>query len=274
MVKECYKCYGLSSILFFGTILILQLAMMKLSIRYPVAALLAWSFLSSCSSMYLPNVPATPMFNNQGEVYLAAHINPKGHLSGSAAVALTDHVAVLASGSYIDHGFKSNKYMKQWLTEGAIGYFTKVGQQNRRTIELYTGYGIGYSMQDDKRATTKGFEAVETRQMDFNKLFLQVNYSSTRDRKVNLLNKERELSYGTTIRASRIAMDQFLLNGEEAANEEVFLIEPVFYTRLQLNKGLHLQYSSGFNIGLNNKDYLKAGNSILTLGVVYSLGKK
>lgn len=239
-----------------------------------LAVVVVLILLSSCSSMYLPNVPATPMLRNQGEVFVAGHVNPKGQLSGSAAVAMTDHVAILGSGSFVDHGMKSNEHLKQWLAEGAIGYYTKVGQQKKRTFELYAGYGIGNSLQEDKRASTQGFEAVETREMDFNKIFLQVNYTSTRDRKINFLDKERELSYGTTIRINRIAMDSFQLNGADAAEEENFLIEPVFYTRLQLNKGLHLQYSSGFNIGFKNNEYLKAGNSILTLGLVYNFGRK
>ena len=249
-------------------------AMEKFRIQYYLAVLVILGCLSSCSSLYLPNVPATPMLRDQGEVFVAGHINPKGQLSGSAAVAITDHIAVLGNGSFVDHGLKSNEHLKQWLAEGALGYFTKVGQQKRRTFELYAGYGIGHALQEDKRATTQGFEAVESREMDFNKIFLQVNYSSTRDRKVNVFDKERELSYGTTIRVSRIAMDNFQLDGVDAPKEENFLVEPVFYTRLQLNKGLHLQYSSGFNIGLNNNEYLKAGNSILTLGLIYNFGRK
>lgn len=222
----------------------------------------------------MPNVPATPMLREQGEGYLAGHINPKGHLSGSAAIAATDRIAILGSGSYVDHGFHSNEHLKQWLAEGAVGYFTKIGREKRQVFEVYGGYGLGHTLQVDKRATTQGYEAVESREMDFNKIFVQVNYSSTRNRKISLLGDQRELSYGTAIRASRIAMASFQLDNVDSPKEKNILIEPVFYTRLQLINGLQLQYTSGFNIGLNRNEYLKAGNSVFTLGLVYNFGKK
>src|SRR5690606_42090138 len=56
---------------------------------------------SSCSSIYMPNVPATPMFHGKGEVHVAAHSNVKGDLSGKVGVAVGNHIAVIASGSYI-----------------------------------------------------------------------------------------------------------------------------------------------------------------------------
>lgn len=230
--------------------------------------------LFSCSSIYMPNVPATPMLRNKGEGYVAAHVNTKANMSGSFAVAATDHLAILGNGSYVDHGYKSNNYFKQWLAEGAVGYFTKIGKSQRQVLEIYAGYGVGNTLDIDKRASTKGYEPVETREMDFNKIFAQVNYSSTRKKKINLFGDKRELNYGTAIRLSRVAMDKFLLNGIESPREENFLIEPVFYTRMELVKGLQLQYTNGFNIGLNSNEYLKAGNSVFTLGIVYNFGKK
>ena len=225
---------------------------------------------SSCSSLYMPNVPATPMLKNQGEGYIATHINPKGNISGSIAVAATDHIAILGNGSFIDHGFDSNLHFKQWLIEGGLGYFTKIGKSKRQVLEIYGGYGLGNALQVDKRATISGYETVENRAMDFNKIFAQINYSSTRKRKISIFGGKKELNYGTAIRLSRVAMDTFEIDGEVAPKEENFYVEPVFYTRLELNKGFHLQYTSGFNIGLNNNEYLKAGNAVFTLGISYN----
>lgn len=245
-----------------------------ISTRYYLAGLVMLFFFSGCSSIYMPNVPATPMLREQGEVYVAGHVNPKGNLSGSVAVAATDKIAVLGNASYVDQGVHSNEYMKQWLAEGALGYYTKIGKQKRQVFELYGGYGIGHALQEDKRATTQGYEAIETREMDFNKIFLQVNYSSTRDRRVNLFGEKLDLSYGTAIRISRIAMDSFQLDYKAYPKEENVFVEPVFYTRLQLINGLQLQYTSGFNIGLQRNEFLKAGNSVFTLGLVYNFGRK
>lgn len=239
-----------------------------------IAMFVVASFFSSCSSIYMPNVPATPMFKDKGEGYLAGHVNLKGNLSGTAAVSITDHVAILGNGSIVNNGSNSNEYFRQWLAEGAIGYFTTTGKSKRQVLEFYGGYGIGNSRDIDQRASVHGYEAVEAREMDFDKIFVQVNYSSTRKRKISLFGDKRELNYGTAIRLSRIGMRDFWVDGVTADKEENFFIEPVFFTRMELVKGLQLQYTTGFNIGLVNNSFLKAGNSIFTLGVTYNFGNK
>jgi len=222
----------------------------------------------------MPNVPAIPMFTEQGEAHLAGHVNLKGNLSGTAAVALTDHVAVLANASTVNRGELSNDYYRQWLAEGAIGYFTKIGKDNRQVFELYAGYGVGNTKDYFQRASVHGYEIIEAKEMDFNKYFLQVNYSSKRKNKINLFGDKKQLNYGTAIRLSRVGMRNFLINEQVVPKEDNFFLEPIFFTRMQLKKGLQLQYSTGFNIGFKSNDYLKAGNSIFTLGLVYNFGNK
>lgn len=226
-----------------------------------------------CSSIYMPNVPATPMFRSQGEGYLSGHANLKGNISGTAGVSLTNHIALIGNASSVNNGSKSNTHFRQWLAEGAVGYFTQIGKSKRQVLEIYGGYGVGNSRETDQRASIHGFDVVESRKMDFDKVFLQVNYSSTTKRKLNLFGAKRELNYGTAIRASRIGMTGFSINGVESPKEENIFIEPVFFTRMELLKGLQLQYTTGFNIGFVNNSYLKAGNSIFTLGIVYNFGK-
>ncbi|GHE44989.1 hypothetical protein GCM10017764_30330 [Sphingobacterium griseoflavum] len=215
------------------------------------------------------------MFREQGEVYLAAHSNVKGNISGQAGVAVGKHVAVIANGSYIDRGGESsNNLFRQQLVEAGLGYFTKIGKDKRQVLEVYGGYGLGSSTEVDRRATTIGMEPVETRAMDFDKIFVQVNYSSTRKQKLNLFGKRRELNYGTAIRASRVGMTSFLINDLESPKEEAFFFEPLFFTRMELHKGLQLQYTNGFNFNVLENDYLKAGNAVFTLGVTYNFGGK
>ncbi len=229
--------------------------------------------LGACSSIYMPNVPATPMFREQGEVYVAAHSNVKGNISGNVGVAVGKHVAVIANGSYIDRGGeRSNELFKQQLVEGGIGYFTKIGKEKRQVFEAYAGYGVGSSTEIFRRATTTGMAPVETRTMDFDKIFVQVNYSSTRKQKLNLFGKRRELNYGTAIRASRVLMKDFMIDGLSSPAEEALFIEPLFFTRLELNKGFQLQYTNGFNFNVLDNEYLKAGNAVFTLGVTYNFG--
>lgn len=230
-------------------------------------------FLTGCSSIYMPNVPATPMFREQGQGYLAGHINLKGNLSGTAAVAVTDHFAILGNGSIVSNGKNANSYFRQWLAEGAVGYFTSIGKSKRQVLEIYGGYGVGNTKDIDQRASVHGYEEVEKREMDFHKQFVQVNYSSTRKRKITLFGDKRELNYGTAIRLSRVGMRDFWIDGMSSDKEENFFVEPVFFTRMELLNGLQLQYTTGFNIGLVNNSFLKAGNSIFTLGITYNFGR-
>jgi len=224
--------------------------------------------------MYMPNVPATPMFRTQGEVYVSGHINTKGNLSGSLGIAATDRVAIIANGSYVKNGVKSNEQFDQKIIEGGIGYFTKIGENKRQVLELYAGYGIGNTLNIDKRASTTGFEAVEIRDMNFDKIFIQLNYSATRKRKLNLFGNKRELNYGTAIRLSRIGTTDFTIDGIDVQPEENLFIEPVFFTRMELFNGFQLQYTTGFNIGMVDNEYLQAGNSVFTLGVSYNFVRK
>lgn len=248
--------------------------MKKVSRIYSWAGLLIGvGIMSSCSSVYLPNVPATPMFNNKGEGYLGAHVNPKGNLSGNAGIAFTDNLALIANGSYMD--YKSDNHdFKQYLYEGGLGYYTLVGKNKRSVLEFYAGYGLGATQDADKRASTTGADPVESRDVEFNKIFVQANFSSTRKNKINLFGKKRNLNYGTAIRLSRIKMDKFELNNEVHPLEENLFIEPIFFTRLEMSKGLQLQLTNGWNIGLMDNQYLKPGNAVFTLGLVYNFGRK
>ena len=229
--------------------------------------------LASCSSIYMPNVPATPMFREAGEVYVGGHFNAKGNISANLAAALSDHVAIIANGSTVNTGANSNDYFRQWLGEGGIGYFTRLGQDKRKVLEMYAGYGVGNSKDFKQRASIYGYELVKAQEMNFDKIFVQVNYSSTRKKKINIFGDKKELNYGTAIRLSRVGMKDFWLDEVVIPAEQNYFIEPLFFTRMQLVNGLQVQYTNGFNIGLNNNEYLKAGNSVFTLGLVYTFRK-
>lgn len=226
--------------------------------------------LSSCSSIYMPNVPATPMFREAGEIYVGGHFNAKGNVSGNLGVAVTENIAIIANGSTVNTGGSSNDYFRQWLAEGGVGYYTNLGKDKRQVFETYVGYGVGNTKDFKQRASVYGYELIEAREMNFDKIFLQVNYSSTRKKKINIFGDKKELNYGTAIRLSRIGMKDFIIDNVPLANEENFFIEPLFFTRMQLVNGLQVQYTNGFNIGLNTNEYLKAGNSVFTLGLVYT----
>jgi len=115
---------------------------------------------------------------------------------------------------------------------------------------------------------------VESRDMDFNKIFVQVNYSSTKREKIRLFGGDRALNYGTILRLSHVNMTDFKINQLNANKEQNVLIEPVFYTRMEVGRGWQIQYMTGMNFGLMSNDYLKAGHPINSLGILYKFGGK
>lgn len=244
--------------------------MLMIKFKPSFIVLLTTVVLSSCSSIYMPNVPATPMFKEAGEVYVGGHFNAKGNVSGNLGLAVTENIAVIANGSTVNTGGSSNDYFRQWLAEGGIGYYTTIGKDKRQVFETFVGYGVGNTKDYKQRASVYGYELIEAQEMNFDKFFLQVNYSSTRKKKINIFGDKKELNYGTAIRLSRVGMKDFTIDNEPFSKEKNFFIEPLFFTRMQLVNGLQVQYTNGFNIGLNNNEYLKAGNSVFTLGLVYT----
>ncbi len=227
----------------------------------------------SCSSMYMPNVPSAPMFTVAGEVYVSGNINTKANASANLGVAITDHVAVIANGSYMDN--RSNtKDHAQKMAEAGLGYFTRFGRKNNRVFEVYGGYGLGNTHIVDKRSSTIGQAVVETRDMDFDKVFVQVNFSSEKKDALKLFGNRHDIDYGTIIRLSNMRMKNFAIDGIPASKEDNMLVEPVFYTRMGLGKGWKLQYTNGMVFGFKSNEYLKAGYPLFTLGVLYKFGGK
>ncbi len=228
--------------------------------------------LGSCSSLYSPNVPAAPMFRSQGEMYVSGHLNLRGNISANAGVAVTDHMAVIANASTISKD-DGNDFYKQQMAEVGLGYFTAFGEHKKRVFEVYAGYGLGKFNQQELRSSTTGYELVEDQLANFSKIFVQVNYSSTRRKKIKIFGEENELNYGTILRLSQVQMKDFKLNAQAAPNENNIFIEPVFYTRMGLNRFLQVQYTTGMNFGLVNNDFLKAGHPIFSLGILYNFGR-
>ena len=64
-----------------------------------IFCILFLALLSSCSSIYIPSVPNTPMLTTQGEIAAGAHISLKGNFNFNSAYAVSNHFAVLANGA-------------------------------------------------------------------------------------------------------------------------------------------------------------------------------
>ena len=236
-------------------------------------SLLIVIFFSSCSSIYMPSVPNTPMLTTQGEVAAGAHISLKGNFNFNSAYAITEHVAVIANGAFMQNDATKRDIKNKSIEIGA-GYFKTFGPESNRILEIYGGLGSGKSDRlfrsfddDDMLISTDNQKA------NFDKKFIQVNYSSKRRSNLRLFGANFGLNYGTALRMSFINTNNFYRNGILQANEDNVFIEPVFFTRMILSEQVQLQYTSGSNFGLKNRKFLNAGHSVFSIGAVVNLGR-
>ncbi|WP_131537974.1 hypothetical protein [Pedobacter nototheniae] len=241
----------------------------SLRLVIPVLAL----FVSGCSSVYMPNVPNTPMLSKQGEFSGGGHISLKGNASINGAYAVSDHIGVLFSGSAMSNERRSKDFNHKLIEIGG-GYFNTFGPDDNRIIEVYGGVGKGWS-----DITYRDFEHdvvvnTEIQDVDYRKAFIQVNYSSKKKNNLKLFGTNFPINYGTALRVSHVNMDRFFINGVLQPKEDNVFFEPVFFTRMTLSKVIQLQYTTSSNIGLKSRKYMSAGNSIFTIGVVFNVGGK
>ncbi|WP_240773304.1 hypothetical protein [Pontibacter sp. SGAir0037] len=211
------------------------------------------------------------MFTEEGELSAAGHITPKGNITFNTAYAVSDHFGVLLNGSMLNSERKKRDFRHN-LIEAAGGYFTTFGPQQNRVLEIYGGYGKGSSDRTEKTRNELGEPAFERFESNFNKYFVQVNFSSKRKRTFKLWNWEYPLNYGTVLRGSYINMTKYLHNGIAEPTESNIFLEPIFFTRLTLNPSVQLQYTSGTTIGLKNGKTLTAAYSVFSIGFVINVG--
>lgn len=229
--------------------------------------------LSGCSSVYMPNVPNTPMLSKQGEFSGGAHTSLKGNASVNGAYAVSDHIGLLLSGSTMNNSRRSKDFNHKLIELGG-GYFTTFGDDNKRILEIYAGVGKGSSNIVYRDYDNDQLTKTTVQNVNYRKSFLQVNYSSKRAGMLKLFGAQFPLSYGTALRISQVSMDRFFINNVVQPKEDNVFFEPIFFTRMALNDILQIQYTTSSNIGLKNRDYLTAGNSIFTIGLIFNVGGK
>jgi hypothetical protein len=230
--------------------------------------------LSSCSSLYMPNVPNTPMLSTKGEFSGGAHASIGGNLSLNGAYAASNHFGIIGSLSYLNND-GSRKDLKQKLGEIGGGYFNTFGPDDNRIIEVYAGYGGGktdrtYFHRDENDRLTSS----EHQETTYSKTFVQVNYSSRKSNNLKLFGRVFPINYGTAIRISNVEMKTFMINGIGQPREGNLFLEPIFFTRMRFSDTFQLQYTSSGNFGLNSRKFISAGSSIFTIGAVVNIGGK
>lgn len=121
---------------------------MKTSYLFALSALL----ITGCSrsiNIYVPNQANVPLLKEKHEV--------KANISFSdwqAAYAITDNIAVMASGQHLARGLfyqdsegdgdgLIDEYTRGGLIEGGVGFFKALDSKKRAVFDVYAGYGNG-----------------------------------------------------------------------------------------------------------------------------------
>lgn len=244
---------------------------MKIFLR-PLA-ILTLAVLASCSSIYIPSVPNTPMLTTKGELAAGAHISLKGNFNFNSAYAMGNHFALLANGASMNNE-REKKDVKHKMLELGAGYFDTFGPDQNRVLEIYAGFGSGKSERVFREFDKNDFLlSTDLQHSKYDKKFIQVNYSSKKVDNLRLFGVDFGLNYGTALRMSFIKTNDFYRNGVLQPNEDNIFLEPVFFTRMVLSDEVQLQYTSGSNFGLKSRKFLNAGNSVFSVGVVVNLGR-
>jgi len=245
---------------------------MNVLVRVVLSALLP--LLAGCASLYFPPPPQAPLLTQKGEFSGGLHTNFSQNTALQGAYALTDHVGVLGSVSFLQadkkqsfFGSKNNReYNEHNFGEVGMGYFTRLKDQ--RVIEFYGGYGLGHTKRTESSAGTTTHEL----EGNLEKYFLQVNYSKKLSKTWHFFGRDFPVSYGAAMRASYVQLHSFTIDGRAHEPEDNVFFEPITFTRIQAVGPIQLQLISGSNFGLRHRKYLKAANSVFQLGIVVNLG--
>ena len=228
---------------------------------------------SSCSSIYMPNVPNTPMLTTKGEIAAGGHVSLKGNFNFNTAYAVTNNFAVMFNGGFMNNEGRK-KDTENNTIEAGVGYFDTFGPDQNRIIEVYAGVGSGKSVRLN-RAFDSNDVLINTdnQSANYDKKFIQVNYSSLKKDNLNLFGRKFGLNFGTALRMSFVKTNDFFINNVQQVNEDNIFFEPVFFTRMILSNQLQLQYTSGGNFGLKNRKFLNANHSVFSIGAVLNIGR-
>lgn len=231
-------------------------------------------FLSSCSSVYLPSVPNTPLLSEQGELSMAVHGSLNKNININAAYALGTHFAFISNYNSM-HMDRERKDINHKAVELGAGYYGKLGEAKDQIIEIYGGFGRARNDRSFfERGQTNEIINTSTEKAKYDKKFIQVNYSSMKTDNLRLFGKPFDLNFGTAFRVNFVKTDELFIDGIKQTNEDNVFLEPIFFTTLALSDNFKIQYSNGSNFGLKSRDFLNANNSIFSLGLVYTFKPK
>lgn len=213
------------------------------------------------------------MLTTKGEIAAGGHVSLKGNFNFNTAYAVTNNFAVMFNGGFMNNEGRK-KDTENNTIEAGVGYFDTFGPDQNRIIEVYGGVGSGKSVRLNRAFDSNDILInTDNQSANYDKKFIQVNYSSLKKDNLNLFGRKFGLNFGTALRMSFVKTNDFFINNVQQVNEDNIFFEPVFFTRMILSDQLQLQYTSGGNFGLKNRKFLNANHSVFSIGAVLNIGR-
>ena len=128
--------------------------------------------LTSCATVYRPNMTTTPLFTEKGQVALEGAYSRDG-VNLNAAMAVAPAVAIMVNGQINQNTKRSGGLFDSSPSNGrygefGVGYFKKMKDQ--LIFETYVGAGQGFMNDKSKLVDTEYPESLK-----YNKFFVQPN---------------------------------------------------------------------------------------------------
>jgi hypothetical protein len=215
--------------------------------RYKIlllGALLIGFVFSGCAPVYIPNTSNAPMFGEKGELLVGAFGGTNGY-DAQFAYAVSDHIVIVANGSYKANDFDSNainEYHKHYFGEIGAGYYTQLTERAR--FECLGGYGFGqaetgynFTFLEKDKGVAKGL---------YDRYFIQADLGTS--------SNFDYVNMGISIRGTYVNFYKFI-KGTEVYEDRLsnFYIEPAVFVRAGW-KYIKFQFQFGGSILTNSKD--------------------
>lgn len=219
--------------------------------------------MNGCASSYTPNAVSIPMLNNQYEYHGAVRAGTSG-VDVQNAFAVTDHIAVMANGSYSnDHSSTEKDYHKHSFGEFAIGYFNS--SESKMFFECYAGFGAGKTKLFDQ----SGIDTLvlEKEKSHYNRFFIQPNIGYRSGR----------YEWGMGFRAVYINFTNFetISTNPKKTIKKTYFFEPAFIFKYDL-KYVKLTSQTGINIPVDRRDEMVFSTDVVffNFGIEVPLNRK
>lgn len=227
-----------------------------LKILYIVLIFSLLGIFTSCSPEYIPNMVNTPLFSNQGE-FEATVATGTSNFDAQLGYAITDHIAVIANGSYANQtNDTTDEYHKHLMLEGGVGYYHAISSSAR--FEIFGGYGIG-----EIQTLEEIFDTDDIVDVKYNRIFVQPAIGAVTD-------------FFDGSFSPRVSFVQMNPGNDKSTISESWnvFIEPVITTKFGYKyvKAV-IQFGYSFPINEDQLGY-NTQRLILNIGLTFNIGRK